>query len=107
MVPLERIRVLCEKIAGGGEGGETGEFDRTNAVTILLLAVGSLERGLSDQQLPRWTSERVRDDLQASRTALMRIDEANRFGTPTDWRQDVREASSFIRDAASMLLGEG
>lgn len=105
MPSLERITTLCTRLGQKRDSGAHAEFRVVNEATTLLLAVGSLDRRLSEGQLSAVAGERVAADLQRARSALQRVHMTLHTRPLEDARDDILEARGAVLDATSVLLG--
>jgi hypothetical protein len=105
MPSLERIAALSEEMGRELDEGVPDARRATSLATVLLLAVGSLDRRLSEQYATAAALERVQADLRAARSALERVDQHLHGTAPGDLRDDLREACRLVTDVTAVLLG--
>lgn len=104
MPSLERINALCQHVGEELEKGPVDALHEVRVATVLLLALGSLERRVGEVQLPAATQERVMGDLAEARSALEQADVSLHTAAVADRRADLMEARRLILDVTSVLL---
>lgn len=105
MLSLERINVLCQRVGKDLEEGPVDPFQAANVGTVLLLALGVLQRRVAECQLHPATRERVLAELAEARSALEKPDVTLHTAEGVDRRADLLDAQRLILDVTWVLLG--
>jgi hypothetical protein len=105
MPSLEGIYALCQGVGEDLEKGPVDTLQDVRVATVLLLALGSIERRVGEFQFPAATQERVMDDLAEARSALAQAEVLLHTSAVVDRRADLLEARRQILNVLSVLLG--